>query len=373
MTASLDFAPLSVPFRGAFRHASAVRAAGASLRVSARRGPHVGLGEGCPRDYVTGESVASCCDWLGARAREIAAACVDLPSLRAWAAARRESIDVAPSAWCAVECALLDLFAREAGQSVEALLGLPDVRADYGYTAVLGDDPAPVFRERLARHVDAGFVDYKLRLGGDAAIDRGRIEAVQAACAARGVSPRIRVDANNLWAAAPEPAGPYLAALAGALVAVEEPVAPRDVAALARVAAQTGLPLILDESARRPADLARFDGFPGPLIVNVKVSKAGGPLRALELVAAAVARGHRVVVGAHVGETSILTRAALPVARAAGTALFGHEGAYGIHLLEREPVAPCLMFGRGGRLELASGGGLGDAGWGLTWIDGGMA
>ena len=76
----------------------------------------------------------------------------------------------------------------------------------------------------------------------------------------------------------------------------------------------------------------------------------GGLLRSLEIVHAARARGIRVIVGAQVGETSLLTRAALTVATAAGGALVAQEGAFGTHLLQYDVCTPPLMFGDGGTL-----------------------
>ncbi|MEE9280638.1 MAG: hypothetical protein V3V67_10730, partial [Myxococcota bacterium] len=57
-----------------------------------------------------------------------------------------------------------------------------------------------------------------------------------------------------------------------------------------------------------------------------------------------------VIVGAQVGETSLLTRAALSVAQAARGILVAQEGAFGTLLLERDVCDPPLMFGPGGVL-----------------------
>ncbi|MFZ1761994.1 MAG: hypothetical protein WAT99_03795, partial [Nitrospira sp.] len=59
-----------------------------------------------------------------------------------------------------------------------------------------------------------------------------------------------------------------------------------------------------------------------------------------------------IVVGAQVGETSILTRAALTVADRYRDILLAQEGAFGTHLLEYDLCDPPLMFGRGGRLAM---------------------
>jgi len=83
-------------------------------------------------------------------------------------------------------------------------------------------------------------------------------------------------------------------------------------------------------------------------------------------VQAAGQAGIPVIVGAQVGETSVLTRAALIVARAAGTNLVAQEGAFGTHLLQTDVANPVLMFGEGGVLKADEYGFATASGWGLT-------
>ena len=63
---------------------------------------------------------------------------------------------------------------------------------------------------------------------------------------------------------------------------------------------------------------------------------------------AARARGLKVIVGAQVGETSILARAGLAAVSAAGDALQGYEGGYGTHLLARDLTTASLTIGNRG-------------------------
>jgi len=73
----------------------------------------------------------------------------------------------------------------------------------------------------------------------------------------------------------------------------------------------------------------------------------------LRIVDAARAAGIGLIIGAQVGETSLLTRAALTVAQAARDILVAQEGAFGTLLLEGDVCDPPLMFGRGGVLDVA--------------------
>src|SRR5437667_9555139 len=97
-------ATLAIPFRHAFAHASAVRSQAANVLVRLESECRaVGLGEGCPRPYVTGETVATALDFLRRRASAILHETVDVESLRQWLRANVAEVDRHPSAMCALE------------------------------------------------------------------------------------------------------------------------------------------------------------------------------------------------------------------------------------------------------------------------------
>lgn len=355
---ALRFHTLHIPFRERFRHASAERDATSSVWVEAIGADgRIGVGEGCPRPYVTGETLESAAAFFSAVRASVLADIRDANSLREWVTEHAAQIDRHPAAWCAIELALVDLFARQAGQSAEAWLGLPETAATFTYSAVLGDADLPAFAATVARYRDVGMRDFKLKLSGDLARDRAKLEILREAGAAIA---RLRLDANNLWQDLNR-AIAYLGALDAPAFAVEEPLSTGLRAELPALAQASGMALILDESLCRVEEL---DGLaPGTCwIPNLRVSKLGGVLRTLALVDAARARGLPLIVGAQVGETSLLTRVALVAARAAGDTLLAQEGAFGTLLLERDVCTPPLMFGRGGALSFESGG----AGWGLA-------
>jgi L-alanine-DL-glutamate epimerase-like enolase superfamily enzyme len=274
-----------------------------------------------------------------------------------------EDIDRHPAAWCAIELALIDLFARQAGQTAEVWLGLPATGGAFQYSAVLGDADPQVFSATFARYREAGLTDFKLKLSGDLARDRAKLAVLAAAGPAVA---RLRLDANNLWRDA-DHAIAWLAELAAPAFAIEEALPPDQRAQLPRLARALNLSIILDESLIRLDQLdllARLDAHtPGTRwIANLRVSKLGGLLRTLDLIDAARAQGLALIVGAQVGETSLLTRVALAAARAAGDSLIAQEGAFGTLLLENDVCTEPLMFGRGGLLRYESG----DPGWGVA-------
>lgn len=146
----------------------------------------------------------------------------------------------------------------------------------------------------------------------------------------------------------------YLQQLEVQFVAVEEPLQVGDYEGCRSVSKKCGVPIILDESVIRAEQFPLFAEDPGRWIINIRVSKMGGIMRVLAVAARAKACGIPIVVGAQVGETSILTRAALAVADQYWGIVMAQEGAFGTHLLEYDLCDPPVMFGQGGCLNSLS-------------------
>lgn len=345
----LRFRAVEIPFRTAFSHANATRSETEGIWVEAlsSRGA-AGCGEGCPRNYVTAETVHSARAFFDSHRSELEARIWDLSSLRGWVNEKRREIDANPAAWCAIELALLAVMAEEQGLPVEALLGLPALKGEFRYTAVLGDMEGPAFRRQFARYRAMGFSDFKLKTSGCHARDKCKLEGLREE---DGAPLRVRLDANNSWRNADE-AIAYLRAFDYPYFAVEEPLMPNAYRQLERVGATLGTKIILDESFTKVSQLAELRRRPETWIINLRVSKMGGLLRSIELVRRARDLRIPIIVGAHVGETSLLARAALTVASAAGPALLAQEGAFGTHLLERDVCKTPIVFGRGGNLRI---------------------
>lgn len=357
---SLSVHSLEIPFTTTFRHALAERAATQTVWVQASAcDGATGYGEGCPREYVTGENLESAARFYAAHRRDWLSI-GSLPDLREWVESHSREIDRNPAAWCAVELALLDVLGRSAGKSIESLLGLPELQGSFRYSAVLGDAEPGAFRKQLRHYRDAGFADFKVKLSSDADRDAAKVRALREA----GVPPAaVRADANNLWASA-DAALDHLSKLGFNFRALEEPLQAGDLDGMARLAVTLGTKIVLDESLLRRDQLSGLDSRGDRWIANLRVSKMGGLLRSLDLLPALRERGLGLIVGAQVGETSVLTRAALTFASAGRDLLVAQEGAFGTHLLARDVARPALMFGRGGLLE-ASDASLVPAGSGL--------
>ena len=247
-------------------------------------GTHVGRGEGTAI-YYEGETAEGCAAAINAYAGPL-----DHQAL----------LETMPrgAARNALDCALWDLEARQAGRPVWQLAGLEaPAPLPTAFTISLNgpDRMAADARAAAAR----GFALLKCKLTGEG--DRARIAAVRAGAP----HARLIVDANESWHDLD------IAAEAAALAElgvemVEQPIRHGFEERLAGVRAP--LPLCADESCHTRADLDRLGAFDA---VNIKLDKAGGLTEALALAREARERGFRIMVGCMLGTSLGIAPAAL--------------------------------------------------------------
>lgn len=351
---------LELPFAQAFSHSAKHRTVSETLiaRVESDQGV-VGFGEGAPRLYVTGETLDGA---MISIASEI------WPTLRTITFPElRTAIDLAlisrliptPPAqdrvrWhagrCAVELALLDCLLLEAGIGVAELL--PAQQRHIRYSGVIG-----TVSEGDARHLGrqmkgTGLSAIKVKVGsGD---DVARLKAVREVC---GLEVSLRVDANGAWsveeaASMLEQFEPYR------IDAVEEPIASRDPEALRSLKRQTAVPIVVDESLVTVDDAQALVEAGACDIFNIRVSKCGGLVPSLDIAELAHAHGVQVQVGAHVGETAVLSAVGRHLAAAIPQVRFV-EGSFGTHLLTEDVSEEDIRFGYGGVAPVLTGPGCG--------------
>ena len=197
----------------------------------------------------------------------------------------------------AVDCALWDLHAKQAGKPVWELAGLarpgPEITA---FTLSL-DSPEKM-REQAALHSHRPLL--KIKLGTPD--DMPRLEAVRAGAP----DAQIIIDANEGWSAEVyADLAPHLVRLGVSLV--EQPLPAGDDDAL--VGMERPVPVCADESCHDRASLAALKGKYD--VVNIKLDKTGGLTEALALRDAAVAQGYEVMVGCMVGSSLAMAPAVL--------------------------------------------------------------
>ena len=342
---------LSIPFKVKFRHASAERAETSSLWVEAvSESGLIGYGESCPRSYVTGETIASVQQFFLQHQNAICNEITSLHTLRAWMTTYQNVLDSNPAAWCAIELSILDLLAKQENKTIEQFLNLPALHGSFQYSAVLGDANIDTFKLTADQYIQQGFTDFKLKLSGDIERDKEKI-AVMRQLANKGV--RVRVDANNLWQSADE-AIRFLQALNFPFFAIEEPLQVNAYAELSMIANSLNCKIILDESFLHIEQFDALQASPQHWLINLRISKMGGLLRSLAIIESARALGIGLIIGAQVGETSLLTRCGLTAAQSASDILVAQEGAFGTHLLESDICTPPLMFAKAGLLDTAN-------------------
>lgn len=340
----LTFSLLHVPFKVAFKHNSASRSESSTFWVEAEELSIIGSGEGCPRIYVTGETEESCVAFFHRWKLEWEEL-TTLSQLKAWIDHHSEEIDANPSAWCAVEMAILDLWAQRSQVSVPALLGFPRATRSITYSAVLGDASPDVWKQLCQWHLKQEMFHFKLKVNGDESIDCARIEYILAHCPQAD----IRLDANNLWQDV-KSAALFLERMSDAVWAIEEPLSFPNWKGLNELANLFSGSIILDEHACRVQDLDHV-AQPTKMILNLRVSKCGGIIRSIAMAKAALTKGMKVIVGAQVGESSALTRAGLMVVHALDGNVMAIEGGYGLNLLEEDYFRELYQFGHGGKLS----------------------
>jgi L-alanine-DL-glutamate epimerase-like enolase superfamily enzyme len=337
---------LRIPFTRVFKHGSAERDTTETLLVEITdEDGHVSYGEGCPRSYVTGETIKSSVDFIKKNYAEILE--IDnLEALKDYISNFVEDIDQNPAAWCPVELALLDLMASREGISVESLLGKTATRDSYKYSAIIGDSSPKTFRSLFEDYRHLGFTDFKIKLSNSIRKDREKLQCMKEDLDLI----TVRADANNLWDSS-KAAIDYLNDLDFRFIAIEEPVRSKDFAELQAISYKTGYKMILDESLTNQNQISVLKEHPSTWIVNARVSKYGGVLRSLMIIEELLNNNIDIIVGAHVGETSLLTRVGLILADYAGDRLRAQEGAFSTHLLSHDVFEPNLIFGSKGLLD----------------------
>ena len=86
---------LKIPFKMSFKHHSAERNVTQTLIVVAETSSGVvGIGEGCPREYVTGENLKSCQDFLKTYANDVRRNIHSIEDLKSWVEQHQFLIEV---------------------------------------------------------------------------------------------------------------------------------------------------------------------------------------------------------------------------------------------------------------------------------------
>jgi muconate cycloisomerase len=268
----------------------------------------ISFGESTPRDYVTGETCASVIAAIGHFFAPIL--------LGARIANRQDVVKVlnrlpaccprlSPSALGAVDLALWDGLARMFRQPVFYLFS-DSPRPLPPYSISIPYLPLSTIQDLYQRFQSLAIERVKVLLTGDRKQDLERIRFIRDLVGKKTV---VSLEANGKLdlfdvMAVLERLGP------GEVRDIEQPAARTDIEGLRSIRRRFGLPVVVDESLCSLSDAQYLVDAGACDILNVKISKCGGLLRAREIIAWAASRNICCHLGSHIGETEILSNAA---------------------------------------------------------------
>ncbi len=329
---------LQIPMRIRFAQSNsdAKRSDSVVLRLETEAGT-VSYGESCPRPYVTGESYASVYKDLATIEKELYQRffesfddiqeyiCFDLPNR------------IGMAAICSLELALLDAWSREKHVNLIELLG-GQIRGTYNYTGVIPFGNTTKLKPIISRFQ---FKEAKIKVNADLEENLERINQMKAIF---GPEVPIRVDVNSDWNFATG-LEQTKRLIEQNITCIEQPFDPAKDGAMAYLTQNYGgwVDIMADESLTTYESACRLIQNGACNRFNIKLSKNGGILNALRIYQLAGHHGIPCQLGAHFGETSILTAAGLVLASIASD-LRAMEGGMGTFLLERDVCAQPIMI-----------------------------
>ena len=315
---------ISLPYRFQYGHAAHHHRGLSAVICVARDGAgRVGLGEAVPRTYVTGESCQSIladAQWL---VTELDWEDPDPERQwnRRWQLVKSHQGPFPSCAMCVLDTAAADIWAQRCGQPLAQWCGARSLDP-VSYSASIGISGPTRMKALMWLYRRLGIGHFKLKVGDDQDEERLRLFRRK-----MGAEARLFVDANGAWERSTAIHKIEMFQRWG-VWAVEEPLRIR-----AAVPVRSGqldrltvldeshyrdcqwlkqrspLPLIADESLICSTSLERILETRAFDILNVRLSKCGGPLFAAHMARTGVRHELRFALGAMVGETPILAAA----------------------------------------------------------------
>jgi L-alanine-DL-glutamate epimerase-like enolase superfamily enzyme len=276
----------------------------------------------------------------------VIAEAIEAVSTGDWMAKSPAALDMMPR-WAArrsapvrmlVDMALHDLAARRANVPLTAWLGGTSP-ARYATNQTLFWSSLDDLLMNAQAYVERGFHHLKLRTAiTPLAQDCRRLEALRDRFGSRIT---LAIDSNGQWA--PSEALEYLRALARfGLAYAEQPVAAGDWEAARILAAESPVPIMLDESIASLEDVDRAIALGGRAWCHLKLIKFGGIAQVLEAARRLSNAGVPFMIG-QMNEGAAATAAALHVAATVSPAF---AELYGADQLIDDPTSG-IVYGRG--------------------------
>lgn len=346
---------IGIPFNISFNHALAARNKTDSVifEIISDSGLH-GYGEGIPRSYVTGESIQSSTDALRLVAEKIKNFTLQptdnvIEKIQSLHFDLNHELNESPSAKCALELALLDIYGKMRSEPVIKLFGDP-LTAEVFYSGVISNSSNPQII-KIAKGIKAlKLKQVKIKAGSDFKSDLEKLGIIKDFL---GDDVSYRVDANGAWnlETAVDRIEHYYE---NGINVFEQPLSAnrKEDYPILMDKFDERVKIIVDESVCTRGDALWFTDNRAANGFNLKISKHGGLIETLLIHRLSSEKGFQNQLGCHVGETSVLT-ASGNIFAALTEKLFAYEGAYGTMLLSHDITRDPLQFGPSGKFCLA--------------------
>ena len=334
-----------IPLKISFKQANSLAPSSNSIIIELHtQNGFIGYGECCPRTYVTGENTEGVLTQINAT----------VPALQGLSIMSFEALQnlillelgskLGPSALCAYDLALLDAFAKEKQTTILHLLGGKPAES-LTYSGVV-----PIGKEARIRPIleAFSFSSIKIKVDPDFEKSKRRIDFIRSIY---GNEIPIRLDANTSWSyiQAAEQIPRFIKL---GVKSFEQPLLPErnlDMGFLNRHFGDQAS-IMADESLTDLNSAFELISKNYCNHFNLKISKHGGLLRSLRIYEIAQVAGISCQLGAHFGETSILSKAGIILASLAPS-LTHLEGAFGTHILTEDIREPSIRFDRKGKIS----------------------
>jgi muconate cycloisomerase len=344
---SIKIYNLKIPFARTIKHSLFTRNVTESIIVVLKDNDgNQGFGEGTPREYVTGESLNESLKAAHKISKKILGQPFEteeeLNSLMK-VAGNSDVVNKNPAAFCALETGLLDLWSRLSKKSIYQLFNRKCREENLFYSGVI---PSANDKDEFLKYVHLikklELPSLKIKVA-DAEIGISQLKMIRETL---GQEIDIRVDANAAFTA--DTAIQFIKnAKSVNLSAIEQPVPKNDLVGLKEVSRHSEVPIIADESmytSKGPFHLIDNDICHG---LNIRLSSCGGFRRACQIYDKAILKKMMVVLGAHVGETAVLSFAGRNLAMICKDASY-LEGSFSKYIIKEDLVDHDIAFGSGG-------------------------
>jgi L-alanine-DL-glutamate epimerase-like enolase superfamily enzyme len=286
----IEIIDLDIPFNNSFKIALAVMNSAHNIIVRVHDSDGlVGVGEGVPSRFVTGEDAENGFEsaklyahlLIGKNPLEIEARLAELEKYMLKNSAIR----------CAYDLALYDLLAKHAELPLYTLLG--GTKKTINSNRTIGMDTPEAMAKIARQHADNGVKALKIKVGTGREEDIARIRVIRESI---GSGVPLRLDANQAWDEIS--AINILTALAQYNIEVcEQPLPYWNIEGLKRVRERSPIAIMADESIFSAHDAFHLASLGAVDYFNIKLAKSAGIHGALKINAIGEAAGIKCMLG----------------------------------------------------------------------------